>query len=68
MWSIIAANVLDLPEPVVPVSRMITARLVGQRPDHRRQPEVLDRADLERDRAADDRDGAALAEGVDAET
>ncbi len=23
MWSIIAANVVDLPEPVVPVSRMI---------------------------------------------
>ena len=32
-----------------------------------RQAEVVDRADLEGDRAADDRDVAALAEGVHAE-
>ena len=34
MWSIIAANVVDLPEPVVPVSRMECHRtvLIGAAP------------------------------------
>ena len=65
MWSIIAASVVDLPEPVVPVSRMIPrcSRPACGSPG---QAEVLDRAHLEGDHAADDRDGAALAEGVDA--
>ena len=67
MWSIIAASVVDLPEPVVPVTRMIprsssaSSRMTGG------SAELVDRADVERDRAADDRDRAALVEGVDAE-
>ena len=67
MWSIIAASVVDLPEPVVPVSRMIPRRSSASVADHRRQTEVLDRPHLVGDHAADDRDRAALAEGVDAE-
>src|SRR5207248_1247731 len=43
------------------------ARLLGQGADHRGQSEVVDRLDAERDHAADDRDRAALPEGIDAE-
>ena len=43
------------------------ALLVGEVLDHLGQAEVIDRAHLEGDRAADDRDVAALAEGVHAE-
>ena len=43
------------------------ARLLGERADHLGQAEVVDRPHLEGDRAAGDRDVAALAEGVDAE-
>ena len=43
------------------------ALLLGQAGDDLRQAELLDRADFEGDRAADDRDRAALFEGVDAE-
>ena len=43
------------------------ALLLGQVGDHFGQAEILDRADLEGDRAADDRGRAALFEGVDAE-
>ena len=67
MWSIIAASVVDLPEPVVPVSRMIPRSSLGQLGDDRRQVEVGDRADGVRDRAADEAQRAALTEGVDAE-
>ena len=67
MWSIIAASVVDLPEPVVPVSRMMPRsssaswRITGG------SDELLDRLDVDRDRAQDERDEALLAEGVDAE-
>src|SRR3954453_12911759 len=44
------------------------ALLFGQLGHHLRQPQLLDGADVEGDRAADDRDRAALPEGVDAET
>ena len=67
MWSIIAASVVLLPEPVVPVTRMIPRCSSASLRTTWRQPEILDRADLEGDRAADDRDRAALLEGVDAE-
>ena len=43
------------------------ARLLGELADHLGQAEVVDRPHLVGDRAADDRDVAALAEGVDAE-
>ena len=43
------------------------ALLLGQLGDDRRQQQLLDRADAEGNRATDDRDGAALAERVDAE-
>ena len=67
MWSIIDASVVDLPEPVVPVSRTMprssSASLVitGGR--------LSSSTDLmfDRDRAQDERDEALLAEGVDAE-
>ena len=45
MWSIIAASVVDLPEPVVPVSEDDPALLLGELADDRRQLEVVDRAD-----------------------
>ena len=67
MWSIIAASVVDLPEPVVPVTRMIPRSSSASSSITGGQAELLDGLDLERDRAADDRDRAALAEGVDAE-
>ena len=43
------------------------ALLFGQLGDDLGQAQLLDRADFEGDRAADDRDRAALFEGVDAE-
>ena len=67
MWSIIAASVVDLPEPVVPVSRMIPRGSSASCADDLGQAEVVDRPDVVGDRAAGDRDRAALAEGVDAE-
>ena len=68
MWSIIAASVVDLPEPVVPVSRMIprsssASSRIDRRAGRARSIVLID----VRDRAHDDRDRAALAEGVDAE-
>ena len=60
MWSIIAASVVDLPEPVVPVSRMMPALLVGELVDHLGQAELLDGLDLERDRAQTSEIDAAL--------
>ena len=60
MWSIIAASVVVLPEPVVPVTRMIPRCSSASLRDDGRQAELLDRADFEGDRAADDRDRAAL--------
>src|SRR5215216_991181 len=51
MWSIIAASVVDLPQPA----------------DDRRQRELLDRLDVDRDRAQHERDESLLAERVDAE-
>ena len=43
------------------------ALLLGELADDGRQVEVVDRADVHRDRADDQRDAAALGEGVDAE-
>ena len=67
MWSIIAASVVDLPEPVVPVSRMIPrcslASLVTASGSPSSSTDLID----DRDRAHDDRDRSALQEGVDAE-
>ena len=67
MWSIIAASVVDLPEPVVPVSRMIPRSSSASSVTDSRQAELLDGLDDHRDGAHDDRDRAALHEGVDAE-
>ena len=65
--SSIAASVVDLPLPVGPVTRMRPARLVGQLVDDRRQPELVEARDLERDEAVDAADRAALVEDVAAE-
>ena len=67
MWSIIAASVVDLPEPVGAGEQHDAALLLGERRDDLGQGEVLDRADVHRNRAGDDRRVTALAEGVDAE-
>ena len=56
-----------MPEPGGAGDEDDPALLLGQRAHHLGQAEVVDRADLEGDRAADDRDRAALLEGVDAE-
>ena len=67
MWSIIAASVVDLPEPVVPVSRMIprsssaSSVMTGGSCS---SSTVLISTGMARMTM---RDGAALAEGVDAE-
>ena len=61
MWSIIAASVVDLPEPVVPVSRMIPRSSSASERDDLGQPELVDRLDDDRDGAHDDRDRPALA-------
>ena len=45
MWSIIAASVVDLPEPVVPVSEDDAALLLGERRDDRR---AASRSSIER--------------------
>ena len=45
MWSIIAASVVDLPEPVVPGEQHDPALLLGEFANDRRQGELLDRAD-----------------------
>ncbi len=37
MWSIIAASVVDLPEPVVPVEQHDAALLLGELAYHRRE-------------------------------
>ena len=67
MWSIIAASVVDLPEPVVPVSRMIPRSSSASSRMTAGSASSSIVLIAERDRAADDRDRAALAEGVDAE-
>ena len=45
MWSIIAASVVDLPEPVVPVSSTMPRSSSASSRDDGRQAELLDRAD-----------------------
>ena len=67
MWWIIAASVVDLPEPVGAGDEDDPAPLVGEPRDHRRQGELLDRGNAMRYRADDERDAAAFVEGVDAE-
>ena len=42
MWLMIAASVVDLPEPVVPGEQDQPALLVGDSLDHRGQPEFVD--------------------------
>ena len=67
MWSIIAASVVDLPEPVVPVTRMRPRCSRGDLLEDLRQHELLDGLDPEGDDAEHHADGAALLEDVDAE-
>ena len=45
MWSIIAASVVDLPEPVVPVSRMMPRSSSASVAHDGRQAELLEGAD-----------------------
>ena len=67
MWSIIAASVVVLPEPVVPGHEDEAARLEGEPLDDLGQVQLLEGGDLGGDLAHGDADAAALAEDVDAE-
>ena len=67
MWSIIAASVVDLPEPVVPVHEHEAALRVGDLLEHRRQHQLPDAEDPRRDDTQNEPDGAALLEDVAAE-
>ena len=65
--SSIAASVVVLPEPVGPGDEDQAARLVAERLDDRRQPELLEAEDLVGDLPEDAGDRAALVEDVGAE-
>ena len=65
--SIIAASVVDLPEPVGPGHQDQAARPLGQLRDHRRQAQLLEGLDVEGDLPDDHRHAAALLEDVAAE-
>ena len=65
--SIIAARVVDLPEPVGPVTRTKPRGLRGQLAQHLRHAERVEGRDLLRDEAEGGADRAALEEAVDAE-
>ena len=67
MWSIIAASVVVLPEPVVPVTSTRPRGSSGEPLDDLGQMQLLERRDLGRHLAHGDADAAALAEDVDAE-
>ena len=60
------ASVVDLPEPVGPVTSTIPRGFLANAADDRRQAERLDRHRLGRDQAEGGADGAALEVGVDA--
>ena len=65
--SIIAASVVDLPLPVGPVTRTRPFVRLGELARHRRQPQLVERQDLERDLPDHHADHAALQEDVGAE-
>ena len=65
--SISDASVVDLPEPVGPVTSTSPRGRSAKLGHHRRQPQRLERHDLERDQAEGGADGAALEVSVDAE-
>ena len=67
MRSIIAANVVDLPEPVGPTDEHDAVRPVQQRVARRRCAELLERAHAERHDAQCQRQRAALVERVGTE-
>ncbi len=67
MWSIIAASVVLLPLPVVPVTSTRPRSSSRDLVQHRRQAELLDGPDAHRDDAEHEADGAALLEDVAAE-
>ena len=65
--SIIEASVVDLPEPVGPVTSTRPRGDLRQIVQARREAELLERLDLRRDRAECGREAPALVVGVDAE-
>ncbi len=65
--SIIAASVVDLPDPVGPGDQHQAARPVGQGGEHRRQVQLLEAADLLGNHPVDRAHRAALVEHVAAE-
>ena len=65
--STIEASVVDLPEPVGPVTRTKPRGLRVNSASTRRQAELLEALDLVRDQAEGGADRAALEEDVDAE-
>jgi hypothetical protein len=67
MSLIIAASVVDLPEPVVPGDQHQPALGVGDLLQHRRQAELVEAGDLARDDPQHRAEVALLLEDVDAE-
>ena len=65
--SMIAASVVDLPQPVGPVTRTRPRGQHGELLEHRRQPELLGRQDVVRNLAEDRADPVLLHEEVGAE-
>ena len=65
--SITAASVVDLPEPVGPVTRTSPRGKLGRAGEGSRKAELLERLQLVRDDAEGSRERVALQEGVDAE-
>ena len=65
--SMMAASVVDLPEPVLPVTRIMPWGCFARLREHRRQVQVLERLCLGRNGAEDRTHAAEVAEHVDAE-
>ncbi len=65
--SIMAASVVDFPEPVGPVTSTRPRGFVGELADNRGQAELVERFDLKRNHAEYSGRGSALVEDVRAE-
>ena len=66
--STIDASVVDLPEPVGPVTRIKTARFFTHIRNDRRKPECVERFDLVRNRTKNRADRAFLIEKIGTKT
>jgi hypothetical protein len=66
-WRTIAASVVDLPEPVTPVTSTMPRSALAIAASAGRQPELFERRDVDRHQAHDDRERAPLPHDVHAE-